>query len=222
MEGMLFRPFMDTPEKVDVPKVYAHLKNPLFAWAGVRPVFAQHTLDEDRALQAWVRDKKVVVEIGVAEGGSAVTLNCSMADTGDLYLVDPYHLSRFSWINSPKRAAHAAIRRSSRALQKKVEVVWIEDFSSSAVRSWNRPIDFLFLDGDHDARSVLRDWEDWHRFVVPKGIVAFHDARVFSGGWTRDSDGPVRIVNGLFREQKLKDWQIIDEVHSLVFLEKFR
>jgi hypothetical protein len=32
----------------------------------------------------------------------------------------------------------------------------------------------------------------------------------------------VRIVNSLFREQKLNDWQIIDEVHSLVFLEKFR
>jgi predicted O-methyltransferase YrrM len=223
MGSVLFRPFMETPEKSNVPKVYALLKNPLFAWAGVRPVFAQHTFAEDQALRTWARNREIVVEIGVAEGGSALALKSSMFDSGALYLIDPYHLSRVRWINGPKRAAHSVLKRFSHAAtgrESNVKVTWIEDYSFNAVKSWNQKIDFLFLDGNHDESAVRRDWEEWHGFVAPKGIVAFHDARMFRNGWPTASDGPVKIVNALFREQNTTGWKIVDETHSIVFLEK--
>jgi hypothetical protein len=221
--SILFRPFMETPEISDAPRMYAFLKNPLFAWAGVRPVFAQHTFAEDQALRSWARNREIVVEIGVAEGGSALALKSTMLDSGVLYLIDPYHLSRFRWINSPKRAAHSLLRRSSHCAtgrKSNVKVIWIEDFSFNAVKSWNQKIDFLFLDGNHDEDAVRRDWEEWHDFIVPKGIVAFHDARMFRNGWPKASDGPVKTVNALFRENNTTGWKIVDETHSIVFLEK--
>lgn len=223
MERVLFRPFMETPEDLHVPESYRRMRSPLFAWVGLRPVFAQHTLVEDRTLRAWVAERKTVVEIGVAEGGSALALQDSMPSGGTLYLIDPYHLSRFRWINSPKRVAHAALKRAarkSRARQTSVDVVWIEEFSFNACRKWSRAIDFLFLDGDHDENAVRRDWRDWNKFVSPGGIVAFHDARVFPGGWSRPSDGPVRLVNALFRQEMIEDWEIVQETHSLVLLER--
>lgn len=223
MERVLFRPFMETPEDLHVPEIYRRLKSPLFAWAGLRPLFAQHTLAEDRALQTWVTGRRIVVEIGVAEGGSALALRDAMPNGATLYLIDPYHLSRFRWINSPRRAAHAALKRVSRGMkagQAQVNVVWIEEFSFNACRTWSQGIDFLFLDGDHDESAVRRDWRDWHKFVIPSGIVAFHDARVFPRGWSRPSDGPVRVVDALFRQERIDGWTIVEETHSLVFLER--
>lgn len=223
MRRTLFRPFMVSPEDSHVPPYFRWLRSPLFAWAGIRPVFAQHSLSEDKALRHWARNRRVVVEIGVAEGGSAMALADSMMDSGSLYLIDPFHLSRFKWINSPRRAAHAAIAemvRNSGIGRKGVTVAWIEDFSSRVAKTWTQPIDFLFIDGDHEESAVLQDWDDWHRFIAPGGFVAFHDARIFSGGWTFAADGPVRVIDSLFRQKMIEGWKIVDEVHSLVIVEK--
>jgi predicted O-methyltransferase YrrM len=226
MERVLFRPFMETPEDYQVPGVYRQMKSPLFAWIGLRPVFAQHTLAEDRALQTQAKGRQTVVEIGVAEGGSALALRNALPSDSTLYLIDPYHLSRFQWINSPRRVAHAVLRRGSwgrrKAEKTRVNVVWIQEFSFDACRTWNKEIDFLFLDGDHNESAVWRDWQDWHRFVVPGGIVAFHDARVFPGGWSLPSDGPVRVVDALFRQKTIEGWMIVEETHSLVFVERLK
>jgi len=40
---------------------------------------------------------------------------------------------------------------------------------------WERPIHFLFVDGDHSRPAVTADMLGWLPLVVPGGIVAFHD-----------------------------------------------
>jgi hypothetical protein len=67
---------------------------------------------------------------------------------------------------------------------------------------------------------VRRDWNDWHRFIVPDGIVVFHDARVFPGGWTKPDWGPVKLVNDLFRGTGLRGWSIVQEVDSVVVVQR--
>jgi hypothetical protein len=118
-------------------------------------------------------------------------------------------------INALKRAAHAAVGRFGKS-----RVEWIQKFSHEAVQEWTAPIDLLFLDGDHKEEAVLQDWADWSRFVVPRGIALFHDARVFDNGWTTHAYGPVRAVNKLFREGRANDWRIVEEVDSLVIVER--
>jgi len=117
------------------------------------------------------------VEIGVAEGASAIALRSTMSPEGTLYLVDPFHLSRVPRLNFLRRAAKRAVSGKNGA-----KIVWIERFSHEAVRGWNHSIDFLLIDGDHREEAVEQDWNDWSPHVVSNRVVVFHDARLFPGG----------------------------------------
>jgi predicted O-methyltransferase YrrM len=191
------------------------MKHPFFAWAGLRPLIAQHTAAEHHALEKHARGCKSLVEIGVAEGASAVALRTTMNPEGTLYLVDPFHLSRVRTLNFLRRAARRAVSTKLGG-----KMVWIEAFSHEVVAAWNRPIDFLLIDGDHREEAVEQDWNDWHTHVMENGIVAFHDARLFPGGWTSPEYGPVRFVDRAFRNNPSSSWEIFEEVDSLVFVRK--
>jgi predicted O-methyltransferase YrrM len=191
------------------------MKHPFFAWAGLRPPIAQHTAAEHRALEKHARGRKSLVEIGVAEGASAVALRATMDPGGTLYLVDPFHLSRVRMLNFLRRAARRAVSAKSGG-----KIVWIEAFSHEAVAAWTRPIDFLLIDGDHREEAVEQDWNDWQPYVVESGIIAFHDARLFPGGWTSPEYGPVRFVDRFFQNNRSTSWVIMEEVDSLVFVRR--
>jgi hypothetical protein len=199
-----------------VPATPRFLQHPFFAWAGLRPPLAQHTLAEHEALMRYAHDVQSVVEIGVAEGASAAGLREAMNPHGTLYLIDPFHLSRVPALNFPRRAAHRAVNSAGAA-----RVVWIESFSQEAVRGWKQPIDFLLIDGDHREEAVERDWQEWPPFVTDDGVVAFHDARIFPSGWCTPDYGPVRFINRIFRQGSgAAPWSIIEEVDSLVFVSR--
>jgi hypothetical protein len=40
---------------------------------------------------------------------------------------------------------------------------------------WERPVSLLLIDGLHDYASVAQDFYHFERWVVPEGIIAFHD-----------------------------------------------
>jgi predicted O-methyltransferase YrrM len=181
----------------------------------MRPVLAQHTFDEHATLEKWACGRSSIVEIGVAEGVSAIALRQGMAANGTLHLIDPFHLSRIPIFNFTRRTARRLVGSFPRG-----KVAWIESFSFDAVQKWSLPIDLLFIDGDHAEEGVRRDWNEWNQFVVPGGIVIFHDARIFKGGWTSPEYGPVKLVDDLFRQQRIPGWRIVEEVHSLVVVER--
>ncbi len=191
------------------------MKHPFFAWVGLRPTIAQHTAAEHQALEKHAHGRKSLVEIGVAEGASAVALRTTMDPGGILYLVDPFHLSRVRPLNFLRRAARRAVSAKSDG-----KIVWIEAFSHEAAAAWKTQIDFLLIDGDHREEAVEQDWNDWHPHVSANGIIAFHDARVFPGGWTSPEYGPVRFVDRLFRNNHSSPWETFEEVDSLVFVRK--
>lgn len=207
---MLFRPF-DSPDSV-VPHA---LRHPVFAWLGLRPIAAEHTRAEHDALQRWARGRVSLVEIGVAEGASACVLRESMSPAATLTLIDPFPLSRWRAVNGLRRAAHAAVERIPNG-----RVEWVDDYSQRAAQSWSRPLDFVFIDGDHHEQAVLADWSAWSPFLMAGGVAVFHDARVFEGGWTSESWGPVRAVDRLFRAGNPQGGRIVDEVDSIVVVQR--
>ena len=167
---MLFRPFSDTPERQEIPARYRRLRHSFFAWTGFRPIFAQHTREEHDALQRWVRGHKTVVEIGVAEGASALALRETMASDGTLSLVHPYHLSRVPWFNVSQRAAHACVNMSDNG-----RVIWIQEFSATAAVAGTTRLTFCFstettrrqpfdLTGRHGRDFCAR--ARWRRFMM--------------------------------------------------------
>jgi predicted O-methyltransferase YrrM len=191
------------------------LRHPVFAWLGLRPILGQHTAAEHVALKKWATGRTRLVEIGVAEGASALGLREVMSHEGTLWLIDPFHLSRRRRINAMKRAAHRAVESCRNG-----KVVWVEKFSSDAAKDWDGKIDFLFIDGDHSESAVQRDWDDWNPFVAPSGVVAFHDARIFPGGWCQPDWGPVKVVDTLFRARAFDGWRVVQEADSLVVVER--
>jgi hypothetical protein len=66
----------------------------------------------------------------------------------------------------------------------------------------------------------MKDWNEWSPFVEKDGVIAFHDARTWVGGWAAESEGPVKVVNELFRQQSNQHWELIDEVDSLVVVQR--
>jgi Methyltransferase domain len=198
-------------------KLVTVFRHPVYAWLGLRPFVGQHSAAEHEALQRWARGRTTLVEIGVAEGVSAMALREGMSSDSTLYLIDPFHLSRLPLLNFTRRAAHKAV-----GSYRQGRVVWLEKFSQEVAEGWQEPIDLLLIDGDHSESGVRRDWNEWSRFVRPGGVVIFHDARVFEGGWPGPAWGPVRLLNELFRESQLPEWTIAEEVHSLVIVERRR
>ena len=76
---------------------------------------------------------------------------------------------------------------------------FVKDFSYNAVKTWDKPFDFIFIDGDHTYEAVKQDFEDWFPLLAKGGIVAFHDsapvtsiAAIFDG-WP----GPIQLVKEL-------------------------
>jgi predicted O-methyltransferase YrrM len=208
------------PRESDAASTYgikraAWFPHPVYACLGLRPPLAQHTADEHAALRRWAVGRKRLVEIGVAEGVSAMALREGMDEEGTLWLIDPFHLSRVPILNFMKRTAHHAVDEVRRG-----RAVWIEKFSQDVVRNWSGAIDLLLIDGDHSEAGVERDWKDWSPFVSRGGVVIFHDAQVFEGGWLTPEYGPVKLVDRVFRQCSEGDWTIQEEIHSLVVVQR--
>jgi predicted O-methyltransferase YrrM len=169
---------------------------------------AQHSRAEAQLLQKHARDARCVVEIGVAEGGSAIELRRVMHQDGTLVLVDPYEPGllglSMAWV----------VARRLVSTEQRGDVRWIRKRSSQAAREWSAPIDFIFIDGDHAYEAAKADWQAWSRYVRVGGIVALHDA--LPSQWTSPADGPVRLV----REIAANDprWKVVDGADSTAVL----
>jgi predicted O-methyltransferase YrrM len=197
------------------PAFPSFLSHSIYAWLGLRPVLGQHTSAEHAALVRLAAGRSQLVEIGVAEGVSAMALRDGMRAEATLTLVDPFHLSRVPLLNFTKRAARRALKHHRNGT-----VAWLEQFSHEAVGHWKAPIDLLLIDGDHGDAAVERDWNEWSRHVMAGGIVILHDARLFEGGWTTAQYGPVKLVDKLFRKAATPGWFIAEEIHSLVVIQR--
>jgi MMP 1-O-methyltransferase len=191
--------------------------------AGLIPPRTMHSQAEAAALARLAADARVVVEIGVFEGSSAVVLAHAMGPSAELHLVDPFEDSS-GWALRPgaqadPRAARLAVRRA--AGRSGPALVWHRTTSERAAGAWDgRPVDLVFVDGDHSPEGCRLDWDLWHPFVAPGGAVAFHDARLGRADGT-GGEGPTQVVDELFRgESPPPGWAIAAEVDSLVVVQR--
>jgi predicted O-methyltransferase YrrM len=171
----------------------------------LRPAIAQHSEDEGALIERIAAGARTIVEIGVAEGGSAWHARRVMDPDGTLVLIDTYP-RRFG-LNLSSIIARRLVEREDRGT-----VVWRHERSDAAVRSWRGPIDLLFIDGDHAYEAVKRDWEEWSPYVAPDGAVALHDA-LLGPSWMDESFGSVRFVQEL--RDVADDWNLTESADSL-------
>ena len=86
-------------------------------------------------------------------------------------------------------------------------VVPIVKTSEEVAEGWNKPIEFLFIDGAHEYKFVKLDFELWHPCLIKGGVIAFHDT-------TGDqSEGPKRVVEEfIFNSRNFRDIGFIDSI----------
>jgi predicted O-methyltransferase YrrM len=121
----------------------------------------------------------VIVEIGTFRGRStiALALGAIAGNANRVYAVDPHveFQGVFGGQFGPSDQAELYRNLVRARVGRIVAVVSLS--SQAAAHAWNQQnIGLLWIDGDHRYPAVSADYYDWSRFVVPSGLVAFHDA----------------------------------------------
>ncbi len=121
------------------------------------------------------RQPQAVLEVGTEGGGTLLLLTLAAAPDATIISVD-LPTGRFGgyprWVGAyfrrfalPSQRFHL-VRANSHAFSTLQHVRAILG---------DRPIDVLFIDGDHTYGGVRADWEMYGPLVAPDGMVAFHD-----------------------------------------------
>jgi predicted O-methyltransferase YrrM len=188
---------------------------------GVIPPRTMHSQADVGILRQAASGARVVVEIGVFEGGSALALCDFLPPEAELHLVDPFGRQPDAlpggWGASEWATRRVLARAVRRAGAQAPEVCWHVARSHEVATSWSREVDLVFIDGDHSEAGCELDWSSWHRFVAPGGYVVFHDARAgLEGG--RGLPGPTAVVARRFRgaDASSPGWAIAGEADRTV------
>lgn len=117
----------------------------------------------------------IIVEIGSFQGRSTIGLakGSKLGNNNMVYAIDKWSnnivngtkdvvISKENFINNLKSSQVQDI------------VIPIHSTSNEAFDGWDKKIGMIFIDGDHSYQGVKNDIR-WCDFVIPGGIIAFHD-----------------------------------------------
>ena len=120
----------------------------------------------------------VGVEVGTFEGYNALGI-CNFCSPTKLYCVDPYktydcvigdYMGRFT-----QEQWNDIYKRTQLKLDgKPVEFVRVGSIEGSKLVP--NELDYVYLDGDHSTKALLRDLETWYSKVKSGGLLGGHDA----------------------------------------------
>lgn len=140
---------------------------------------------------------KVAVEIGPLYGRSTSVIVQALPPEAIFYTIEPFVVN-----GSDTRPYF-----KEQVLPKYPNLNLLEMPSHRAAMEYPGPlpIDFIFIDGDHQDHSILEDCHDWLPVIREGGLAAFHDYNnnLFPAVATRV-------------EEATRYWQFIGEADSLV------
>jgi predicted O-methyltransferase YrrM len=186
---------------------------------GLIPPRTMHSSEDARVLLDAARGARRVVEIGVYEGASALTLQRVLGPQAELHLIDPFgrHADALpgGW-GASERATRRVLQRGARHLgAAAADVRWHVALSHEVAAQWSARVDMVFIDGDHSEAGCERDWIDWTPFVAVGGHVVLHDARADQPGG-RGLPGPTAVVARHLRSGLAPEWTIAAEADRTV------
>jgi MMP 1-O-methyltransferase len=129
-----------------------------------------------------------LLEIGTYCGKSALYLGAAARETGTvLYTVDHHRGSeenQAGWEHHDERLVDPRSGRMDTLpfFRRTIEDAGLEDAVVAVIGSspvvaanWGTPLGLVFVDGGHAFDAALADYEGWSRFLVPGGVLVFHD-----------------------------------------------
>jgi len=136
--------------------------------------------------------KGALVEIGSYKGKSTVLLSKSSTLTSDgkVVAIDPLsYESIHPHSPSPAFTDETFFNDFAHNLKEAgvfQNVEFHRDYSYNVIKTWNRQIRFLWIDGDHSYLGVKKDFDLFCPFLEKGAIIAFHDV-------LHNFDGPIRV-----------------------------
>jgi Methyltransferase domain len=186
---------------------------------GLIPPRTMHSSEDARVLLDAAQGARRVVEIGVYEGASALTLLGQLGAGAELHLIDPFgrrpDALPSGW-GATEWATRRVLARAARRLGSSTpSVSWHPALSHEVAAKWSQPLDLVFVDGDHSEAGCELDWDCWRPFVAVGGRVVFHDARADRPGG-RGLPGPTAVVERRLRGSADPAWEIAAEADRTV------
>ena len=170
---------------MDFDQIYKQVEN-LKGWMGRPDCLALH--EATRSLK-----NARIVEIGTFMGISAKVMALS-SPTSHVTCIDPYLTVHPSSGLSDPEYVYEQCRKAISGLN----CTLIRDLSENVGKTWDKPIDFLHIDGDHRCWPLTKDIFLFVPHVKSGGYVFFHDY-VVNG--SEDEGGMVKEVVNFFKDQ---------------------
>jgi len=161
---------------------------------------SQVTRLELETICRYARQAQTVCEIGCFEGKTTAVL--ARGTSGTVFSVDPFFKGRLG-ISYTEKIASLHCKR-----QRAQNVVFLRGYSVEMARTFERPIDFLFIDADHRYESIVQDWAGWVPKVRKQGFIALHDCKIAA-------NSPVYIGSMKFYDTDVPKCAFVTEVASV-------
>lgn len=151
--------------------------------------------------------KGVIVEIGSWKGKSTTCLGLGSKEgkTIDVYAIDPHTGSLehkeiygkvWTFDEFKKNISEAGLDNVVKPLVMT---------SEEAAKTFDKPVELVFIDGLHDYGSVKNDFELWSPKIVDEGIIAFHDTTTWQG--------PKRLVDeAIYKSNNFKKVKTVGSI----------
>jgi predicted O-methyltransferase YrrM len=167
------------PRFQDLPSLLDFVFGPPAAF--IQPAQIREEIDGLLRLLEPLRPR-TVLEIGTASGGTLFLWTRVAAEDAELFSVDlpggefgdgypAWKCPLYRSFALPGQTVHLLRADSHRE----------ESLRTLVAMIGQRPLDFLFIDGDHRYEGVKRDFEMYRPLVRPGGLIAFHDIAKHDG-----------------------------------------
>lgn len=170
----------------------------------------------------------VIVEIGSWKGKSTIWIGNGSKNGNSvlIYAIDPHTGSLEHQKENNFVKTFEDFKKNIKNAKVDDIIVPIVKTSKDAAKTFNKKVEFIFIDGAHEYNSVKLDFDMWVPKVLNGGIIAFHDTT----GW----DGPkklvadyvfkskyfrnVKLVDGITFAQKIKQNTLKDRIKNICYL----
>ncbi len=188
--------------------------------AGLVEVVVRRTLGAGQPVYSWQKEAEILallerlrplrprrlLEIGTAAGGTLLLFSRVAAPDAHLVSID-FPEGHFGGGYNPLRSL---LYRTFAHSRQRVSPIRADSHRPETRRRLaallqGEKLDFLFIDGDHTAAGVLRDFEDYTPFVRPGGLIALHDIRPDEKGWSGEVHRVWPELSARFQGEELVD-----------------
>ena len=125
-----------------------------------------------RKFVEWLIDKikpQITVELGVDYGYSAFVM--SLCQKNMVYGVDCFDVS----LHGPREDDDYQFVMSVKEKLKLDNLQIIKGYFNDVVKTWDKEIDLLHIDGLHDYENCKNDCDSWAPLLKEDGVILFHD-----------------------------------------------